>query len=228
MSEPVAAGLAPLSAGAHGPVRQRQPLIWRVQLWLSNYLPLALMGGLALFSYWLLQQNPVPEGPTEPLAPRHVADYEMQGFELLRYLPDGRQQAWLQGDKLRHYPDDDSIEVDRLQLRMVADDGRLLLAEARHASGPAKGEPLELRGAVRVRRFAPGADPAQAVPEVEVQTEAMTAWPTERKLQGKVPVLLIAPRLQLRGSGFDYAHAKGTLQVKGPTQAEIQAPKRRR
>lgn len=227
MSE-TTAGLAPLSGAAHGRVHQRQPFVWRVQQWLANYLPLALMAALALFSYWLLRQNPVPEGPTETRPLRHVADYEMQGFELLRYLPDGRQQAWLQGETLRHFPDDDSIEVERLQLRLVADDGRVMLAEAERATGPSKGEPLELKGSVRVRRYAPGADLNQAQPELEVQTEALTVWQSERRLKGKVPVRLIAPpRLQLDAAGFEYEHGRGLLRFKGPSHTQIQALPRR-
>jgi lipopolysaccharide export system protein LptC len=200
-------------------VRQRQPFIWRLQAWLANYLPLALMALLALFSFWLLRQTPVPGGPTEERPLRHVPDYEMRGFELQRFLPDGSRQARLYGAVLRHYPDTDSIEIERLQLHLVADDGRLVLAEAERAQGPAQGETLNLEGKVRVRRFALGVDPASAAPEMELRTEALTARIKERRLLSRRPTELVAPGLQLQARGLDYHHASGQLLLQGPTRS---------
>ena len=53
--------LAPLGPSK---VRERQPLIWRVQRWVSNWTPLALMALLALFSTWLVKQTPLPDCET--------------------------------------------------------------------------------------------------------------------------------------------------------------------
>lgn len=212
--------LAPLGAGT--PRRARQSWVWRVQTWLFNYLPLAVLALGALFTTWLVRQTPLPQGPTETVPLRHVPDYEMRQFELLRYLPDGSQQAWLRGERLRHYPDDDQIEVDQLELRMVDELGRPLLVTAARAQGPAKGERLTLSGAVLVRRFAPGADPAQAQADLELRTEQLTALVPERRLHSNVAVEMKAPRLQLQAQGFDYQHQGGLLQFRGPSRTVMQ------
>lgn len=221
MSSPA---LAPLNAGT--PRRARQSWVWRVQTWLFNYLPLAVLALGALFTTWLVRQTPLPQGPTEAVPLRHVPDYEMRQFELLRYLPDGSQQAWLRGERLRHYPDDDQIEVDQLELRMVDEQGRPLLVTAARAQGPAKGDRLTLSGAVHVRRFTPGADPTQAAPDLELRTEKLTALVPERRLQSSVAVEVRAPRMQLQALGFDYQHASGLLQFRGPSRTVMQSPPR--
>ncbi|MBH9577351.1 LPS export ABC transporter periplasmic protein LptC [Inhella proteolytica] len=212
--------LAPLGAGT--PRRARQSWVWRIQTWLFNYLPLAVLALGALFTTWLVRQTPLPQGPTEAVPLRHVPDYEMRQFELLRYLPDGRQQAWLRGERLRHYPDDDQIEVDQLELRMQDELGRTLLVTAARGQGPAKGERLVLSGAVQVRRFAVGADPGSAAPELELRTEKLTALVPERRLQSDVAVDARAPRLQLQAQGFDYQHASGLLKFRGPSRTVMQ------
>jgi len=148
----------------------------------------------------------------------------MHGFELQRYLPNGREQGWLRGAVLRHYPDTDRIEIERLQLRLVDEAGNLLLAESQRAEGPASGDRLELSGQVHVRRFAPGADPAQAVPEMELRTESLSAWVPERRLQGKRAVQLDSPRMKVQATGFDYHHGSGRLQFFGPSRTLLQAP----
>lgn len=216
--------LAPL--GSAHPRRPRQSWLWRLQTWLFNYLPLAVLALGALFTTWLVRQTPLPQGPTEAVPLRHVPDYEMRQFELLRYLPDGSQQAWLRGERLRHYPDDDQIEVEQLELRLLDEQGRALLVTAARGQGPAQGERLTLSGAVRVRRFAPGADPANAAPELELRTEKLTALVPERRLHSNVAVEVQGPRMQLQAQGFDYQHRSGLLQFRGPSRTVMQTPAR--
>ena len=45
---------------------------------LSSYLPMLLMGLLALGSWWLVKNTPMPEGPRVAAPLRHDADYTMR------------------------------------------------------------------------------------------------------------------------------------------------------
>lgn len=227
-----APSLQPLPPAARPARRTPYAWLWRLQLWLSHYLPLALLAFGALFTTWLVRQSPPVAGPMVERPTRTTPDYTMSGFELLRYLPDGRQQAWLKGETLRHFPHNDQIEIDKLQLRWVDEAGRLLVATAQRGSGPAKGDRLHLEGAVRVQRFpapAPGTEPASqaaAEPEWVLQTEALEAWAPQERLFSRQPTTLTTPTLQVRGRGFEYHHARGELAFVGPTRAELQAPRR--
>ncbi len=214
--------LAPLSAAARGSVRQRQPLSWRLQQWLASYLPLALMALLAVFTAWLVKQAPGSDGPQVPVAPRSTPDYEMRGFELQRFGADGRTQAWLRGDALRHYPDDDRIEFERIRLELQGEDGSWLHAESRSAVGPQDGSRLRMSGLVLVRRYAPGADPASSLPIMELQTTELLAERDGRRLSSRAATEVKTPSATLQVSGFVYEHGSGQLHFSGPSKTVLQ------
>lgn len=216
--------LAPLGPGR---ARERQPLSWRLQRWLSNWLPVALLALLAVFSTWLVKQTPLPEAPSgEPLE-RAKPDYEMRRFELQRFGAGGAARAWLQGDALRHYPQGDRLEIDGLRLRAQSEDGSWLLAEAARAEGPMDGSRLRLSGGVRVRRFAPGLDPDAegAAPLMRLATAEMLVENEGQLLSSRSATEVLTPRSQMRVGGFRYEHAKGQLRFSGPSQ--ITFPPRR-
>lgn len=221
--------LAPLSGAEHGRVRVRQPFIWRLQQWLSNYLPLALMALLALFTTWLLKQAPSVDGPEAAVPARSTPDYQMMGFELQRFGPDGNAQAWLRGAALRHYPSDDRIEFDRIHLRVRGDDGSWMLAEAEHAVGPQSGDWLRLRGQVQVRRFAPGGDAdmdlATAPPVMTLHTTELLAERHGRRLSSQAATRVLTPRTQAQVAGFQYEHGSGQLRFSGPSHFEFPVQK---
>lgn len=217
--------LAPLSGAEHGRVRVRQPFIWRLQQWLSNYLPLALMALLALFTTWLLKQTPSADEPQVALPARITPDYQMRGFELQRFGADGGTEAWLRGNALRHYPSDDRVEFDRIQLRLRGEDGSWLVAEAEQAVGPQKGDWLRLRGQVQVRRFAPEADPASAAPVMTLHTTELLAERNGRRLSSLATTRVLTPRTQAQVAGFRYEHGSGRLSFSGPSHFEFPVQK---
>jgi len=215
--------LAPLGAAERGVVRQRQPLRWRIQQWLFNYLPLALMALLAVFSVWLVRQMPDAEAPQQALPVRGTPDYEMRGFELQRFGADGRTQAWLRGEALRHYPDDDRVEFDRIRLELRGDDGSWLQAESQRAVGPQDGSRLRMSGTVRVRRWAPGAEPSRDAPELELQTTELLAERDGRRLSSRAATQVLTTRAKAQVAGFRYEHGSGRLDFDGPSRFEFQA-----
>jgi lipopolysaccharide export system protein LptC len=214
--------LAPLGPGERGRVRLRQPWVWRLQQTLGNYLPLALMALLAAYTTWLVRQTPSAEGPVAQRAVRSTPDYEMRGFELQRFAAGGESQAWLRGAALRHYPDDDRIEVDGVELRLQDPQRGWLLAQAQRALGPESGEWLRLSGEVRVRRYAAGADPARGdAPLMELRTRELLAERDAQRLSATTPTEVSTPRLRARVAGFRYAHGKDRLDFDGPSRFEI-------
>lgn len=212
--------LAPLGPG--GTRAPRQPLSWRLQRWISNWLPLALLALLAVFTTWLVKLTPVPGGPTGELVPRSKPDYEMRGFELQRFAPGGATEAWLRGDALRHYPEGDRIEIDRLRLRAVAEDGSVLLAEAASSSGPLSGSQLTLSGGVLVRRYAPGAEPETATPLMQLKTDELLAERNGQVLSTRSAAQVISRGSVMDVHGFRYEHAKGLLRFGGPSRIVLQ------
>jgi lipopolysaccharide export system protein LptC len=77
---------------------------------LLRFLPLLLMGLLTLGTYWMVQLT----NPDSDNAPpkRHVPDYIMDQIVVTTLGPDGSARYRVVGDKLTHYEDDATSEID--------------------------------------------------------------------------------------------------------------------
>lgn len=214
----MAEALAPLSDAARGRVRQRQPFVWRLQGWLSNYLPLGVMALLAALTLWLVRVTPLPQGPTAAVAPRHKPDFEMKGFEMQRFGADGAPQAWLRGEAMRHYPDTDMLEFDSVQVRAQNADGDWLLLQAQQGKGPRDGSVLWLSGGVTLTQEKPQAQ----APALRLSTPALELHLDDQRARSRDNTRVEqGPRQSLRVQGFDYEHASGRLRFGGPSRTEI-------
>ena len=112
----------------------------------AAYLPLLVMALLALGSWWLVKNTPLAEGPRPTVAPRHEADYTMRDFSVRRFTPEGPLRAQIEGDVLRHYPDNDTLEIERPSVRAYSADGGITLATARRALSNADATEVQLLG----------------------------------------------------------------------------------
>jgi lipopolysaccharide export system protein LptC len=75
-----------------------------------KFLPMLLMAFLTLGTYWMVQMNE-PNLDTEKQK-RHVPDYIMDGIVVTTLGPEGNTKFRVVGQKLTHYEDDASSEID--------------------------------------------------------------------------------------------------------------------
>ena len=75
-----------------------------------KFLPMLLMAVLTLGTYWMVQMNE-PNLDTEKQK-RHVPDYIMDGIVVTTLGPEGNTKFRVVGQKLVHYEDDASSEID--------------------------------------------------------------------------------------------------------------------
>lgn len=114
--------------------------------------PLVLAGVLAGFTWWLVVSSPdVGEGarPAEP--DRGTPDYELAHARLARFDAQGRLEAVIDGDRMRHYPVTQTVQIDAMQLAMRHPDGRRVLAQAREGEWSEVKGMASLSGAADVR-----------------------------------------------------------------------------
>ncbi len=217
--------LAPLSASTRGQVRQRQPFVWRLQAWLGNYLPLAVMALLAVATTWLVKISPGPDGPTQDLPPRQTPDYTMQGFELQRFNAQGEGEVWIKGLELRHYPATDTIQIDQVHVRARNVAGEWLLAQADSAEGPRDGSLLLLKGRVKLSRHPAGNEPEATTPDLTLEAETLEAHLKDKRVTSRDEATArTGAGTTVQMQGFDYDHTKGVLRMGGPSTTTI-APK---
>lgn len=213
---PPATRPAPLDAAR---LRARaQPWSYRVLNMVSTYLPVVVMGLLALGTWWLVSNTPVFDAPGVAAAPRHEPDYTMTGFTVQRFAPDGPLNAEIEGDAVRHYPDDDSLEIDNPRLRATGPDGQTTVATAQRALTSGSGSEVQLMGGARVLRDAPG----QLT--VEFRGEFLHAFLDEERVSSHLPVTMQQGSTRIQAASLAYDHRSRVVQARGRVRATFASP----
>ncbi len=210
----------PIGRRSAGPRPPRRPWHQVLREGFTAYLPLLLMALLALGTWWLVKNTPGAVAPTERDPQRQEPDYTMQRFTMQRFAPDGRLRVRLEGRELRHYPADDRIEIDSVQVHAYAPDGRVTLASARRAVSNGQASELQLQGGAEVT----GTD-ANGAPIV-IRSEFLQALLDRDVVRTDRPVQVIQGRNVVRAAGLVYDHERRLLELSGPMRAVLQAPGR--
>ena len=121
----------------------------------------------------------------------------------------------IEGDRLRHYPATDRIEIDRAQIRAFAPDGRVTLATAQRALGNGDGSEVQLVGGAEVK-----AQDSRGAPLV-MRSEFLHLFLVTEQVRTHVPVVVQQGGSELRAAGMTYDHASQRLELKGPVRAEL-------
>jgi len=188
-----------------------------------SYLPVLLMGLLALATWWLVKHTPVlqPERASAPL--RHEPDYEMQGFSVQRFATEGPAHSIIEGQVLRHFPDTDTLEIEGVRVVWTDDQGRKTLATARRALSNADGSDVQLMGEAHVVRDPapqPGADDAG---RIEFRSEFLQVLAQAKRVRTDRPVSLIQGASRLQAGSLNYHHSAGTLELGGRVRGTLAA-----
>jgi len=190
---------------------------------LSIYLPVMLMGVLALGSYWLLRAT--PKAP-EPQGARPVSsepDYFMRRFSVRSFDANGQLRAEVLGDEARHHPDDDRVEIDNARLRRLDENGATTVATAQRVTTNDQNSRFVLEGnAVVVREGGRGAD-GQPLPRLEFRGEYLLieTEPQER-ISSDQPVELIRDGDRLTAQRMSYDSERGVADFQGRVRMQLQ------
>ena len=189
--------------------------------YLSLYLPVVLMGVLALGTYWLVRSTPqlLASAPASPL--RHEADYFMHKFSVKLFDELGRLKSEVVGIDARHYPDSVTLEIDSVRIRSIDEANRLTTASARRAVTNGDATEVQLFGDARVVRE-PGADKG-GLPEArsEFRGEFLHAFLNTGRITSHLPVELIRGNNRIRADTLDFDDHEHVLQLKGRVRGTL-------
>jgi lipopolysaccharide export system protein LptC len=186
---------------------------------LATYLPLLLMGLLALGSWWLVKNTPIAEPAQPAAAPRHRADYQMSNFTVQRFGADGALHMQIEGQRMRHFPDTDTLEVDEANIRAIGADGRITLASSRRAVANADGSEVQLLGGARVvRHSAHGESPT------EFRGEFLHFFRTNERVRSHLPVTVTRGASEFRAEAMEYDNLNRVIELKGRVRAVFMPP----
>jgi lipopolysaccharide export system protein LptC len=187
----------------------------------SAYLPLLMMAALAGGTWWLVQNAPSTDTPRAAVAPRHEADYVMTRFVVQRFGSDGALRTELEGDRLRHFPDDDTLEIDHAKIRAIGSDGVVTLAVADRALANGDGSEVQLLGNARVTR--PAADKLEAI---EFHSEFLQGFRNIERLRTHLPVVVTQGQSVIHAEGMEYDNLARIVDLKGRNGGTFVAPNR--
>jgi lipopolysaccharide export system protein LptC len=194
---------------------------------LAVYLPLILMGLMAMGTYWLVRNSPVMGEIEQEAPPRHVPDYFMRDFSVKVFAEDGRLKSEMVGIEGRHYPDTDTLEVDQPRIRILGTEGRVTTAVAVRGLINADGSEAQLFDkAVVVREASINAQGVQT-PRSEMHSDFLHLFANTEQVRSHMPVVLVrgAGDRFTSQEGMDYNNLDRLMQLTGRVRGTLLPPK---
>jgi lipopolysaccharide export system protein LptC len=205
-------------AGRSGPFRPLRRA-WRslLRVWdsMAIYMPLLMMGALALGTYWLVRNTPIFSTPEAVREASHDIDYFMRKFTVKTFDEGGQLKSEIYGIEARHFPDTDILEIDQARIRSISPDGRITVATANRAYSNGDGSEVQLAGNARVVREASTDASGKETPRMEFRGEFLHAFLNDERVKSHKPVLLIRGTDQFVGDTFAYDNLDQVADLKG-------------
>ena len=194
---------------------------------LAVYLPLLLMGLMAMTTYWLVRNTPAMGEAELEAVPRHVPDYFMRDFSVKVFGEDGKLKSEMLGVEGRHYPDTDTLEIDRPRIRILGAEGHVTTTVAARGLINADGSEAQLFDKAVVVREASTNAQGVVTPRSELHSDFLHLFANTEQVRSYLPVTLV------RGTGdrftsqegMDYDNLDQLMQLKGRVRGTLLPPK---
>jgi lipopolysaccharide export system protein LptC len=139
----------------------------------------------------------------------------MREFVIKNFLPNGDLRSELHGVEGRHYPDTDTIEIDKVRMRTVSPEGLVTRGSADRGLSNSDGSEVQLFGnaiVIRDPSVGPNGKPA---PRLEFRGEFLHAYVDTERVTSNKPVTLIRGTDQFTGDTLDYDNLSGVANLNG-------------
>jgi lipopolysaccharide export system protein LptC len=201
------AALHPLKSAWHALAR-----VWEST---AMYMPLLMMGALALGTYWLVRNTPIFSTPEIAKEVSHEVDYFMRKFTVKTFDEGGKLKSEIYGVEGRHFPDTDILEIDQVRIRSINPEGQVTTATANRAYANSDGSEVQLVGNAVVVREGRQDAAGKDTPRMEFRGEFLHAFLNEERIKSHKPVVLIRGADQFAGDTFDYDNLGQVANLKG-------------
>lgn len=192
---------------------------------LTLYLPMAAIGLLALGTWWLAHNTPVASAP-EPVRPQRTEpDYFLTNFVVKNFDAQGQLISEVSGNKARHFPDTDVLEMDAARLRSTKDQ-RITKGQSDRAYSNGDGSEVQLVGNALVVRESGKDVQGRQLPRVEYRGEFLHAFVRSEQLKSHKPVIVTRGADQFTGDSMTYNNIDGIMQLDGRVRVRLEATTR--
>jgi lipopolysaccharide export system protein LptC len=201
-------------------------LIRRLADQFAIYLPVVLMGALALGSYWLVRNAPVMQVTAADRPVNHEADYFLRKFSIKTFTPQGKLKNELFGGQAKHFADTDTIEVDNVRIHNYNELGRLTtVTRANRAISNGDNSEVQLYGkAISVREAALDANGVMQ-PKMEFRGEFLHTFVNEERLKSHLPIVIRRGSSEFTAETLDYSNLDRVINLQGRVKAVLQTTK---
>lgn len=180
------------------------------------YLPLLVMGLLALGSWSLVRSVPSLLSPPASSVVRNTPDYALGRFTVQAFDGEGRLMRELSGESARHYPANDELHIDQVRIRGTSATGVRVQASALTGVAPGNGASISLAGQVVAVREAD----RHAV-RTELQGERLLARLDEDRLLSDSPVQILRGADRFAADRMDFNSRTGRYELEGRVRASL-------
>lgn len=190
---------------------------------ITLYLPIVLMGLLALATYWLVRSTPLFQDARTTQTRRQVPDYEMTRFSVKTFDLQGRLVNEVYGEKARHYPYREMLEIERVRILSHHEAGYDITATARFALANDEMSEVQLKGDAYVVREAWVGSNGEELPLMTVRGDALHAYlkPGRERFVARAPVHVVRGSDYVLADRLEYNHATQVLELQGRVRSEL-------
>ena len=196
-----------------------QKSAWRtfLRLWdrTAIYMPLLLMGALALGTYWLVRNTPIFSAQQAVREVRHEVDYFMRKFTIKTFDESGKLKSEIYGAEARHFADTEILEVDQAKIRSINATGVVTTAMANRAYANGDGSEVQLTGNAQVVREAGKDAGGNETPRLEFRGEFLHAFVNTERIKSHKPVTLSRGTDQFTAEQLDYDNLDRVMDLRG-------------
>lgn len=179
------------------------------------YIPVLLMGLLALGTYWLVRNTPASLGPEGQKVVGSEPDYYMRKFGIKTFDDAGQLKSDVSGAEVRHYPDTDTLEIDKALIRSYSLKGRLTTSTGDRALTNGDGSEVQLIGNARVVREAAVDADGKEIPRLEFRGEFLHVFVNDERVKSHLPVVINRGSDQFAGDTFAYDNLERIADLQG-------------
>jgi lipopolysaccharide export system protein LptC len=181
--------------------------------------PIVVVGGLAAYTWWLVQSTPSLGSGRGLRAASTVPDYVLQQAVIERFDDHGKRVSVLRGDRMSHVVEGDRLTVEQPRLVGLDDDGQQINAVATLGHYMATADQVDLQGQARVVMHGNAAGHGPLV----FEGESVAIDVRQRQIQSDVPVVISRSDGVVRASAMHHNGQTGITDLSGRVHGKLAA-----
>lgn len=175
-----------------------------------------LLCSLVVLSWWAAEYTQRAVQLEPPRRVTHEPDAWSENFVMVRTNSQGEAINRLEGGYMRHYPDDDSYEIDNARAVGQRAGSPITVATGNKAVMDQDGSRITLTGNAHLHRI-----PYDDRPALDVTSEKLILLPDEDVVYTNLPALVLNGKSQINGKGMRYDNESRTLEVFSASDVKI-------